>query len=99
MNSGKEAKPFRPGLAETFDKYSDFGLYTLKYHLQDHMVADIRRFGALSVLESDMCKHDHVQIKQVRKKLSKRTRKMMETINVTERRYKIALSYVKKKDD
>lgn len=36
---------------EAFDKNCDSGLYTLSYHVLDHIAEDVQRFGMLSVLD------------------------------------------------
>lgn len=43
---------FKTILVEKFNQYCDSGLDTLKYHLLDHMVEDLQRFGTLSVKDS-----------------------------------------------
>lgn len=42
---------------KNFDRYSESILHTVKYHLLDHIVEDIPRVGAISVLYS--CSYDH----------------------------------------
>lgn len=57
-------------LVETFDEDCNFGLYTLKYHLLDPKVINIKRFGKESVLNSILNENFHVLIKQVYKRTS-----------------------------
>lgn len=45
-------KDFKPMLVHTFDEHCKLGLYTLKYHLVGHIMADLRISGTLSVLHS-----------------------------------------------
>lgn len=75
----------------TFEGHCDFGLYTLKYHLFDHMVADIRVFRTPSVSYCSPYKHYNVHINQTHRRkaygrnLRKRQTRMMETVNRIDR--------------
>lgn len=48
---------------DTSHDHYDFGSYTLKYHLLDHMVGELRKFRTLSVFYSSTIGHINVQIK------------------------------------
>lgn len=48
---------------EMFERDCDFDLCILEYYLLDHMVDNIRRFGALSILDSSLYEHFIVHIK------------------------------------
>lgn len=80
----EKIKVFKSLLVKKFREHYDFGLFTLNYHLHNHMVGDIRRFGTLFILGSCQFRHFIVHIyPQYRKRTSQRGRtKMMETVRV-----------------
>lgn len=94
----ERVKEFKRELVERFDDHCESGLYTLKFHLLDHMVEDIRKFGTLSVLDGSPFEHFNVHIKQAYRKTSqRRSTRMMETVGVIERRYDGRCGYVGEK--
>lgn len=64
----KRTKAFKRMLVQMLEEHCDTGLYTRTYHLQDHMVEDIRSFRTLSVLDSNPYKHFPVHIKPASKR-------------------------------
>lgn len=70
-------------LVNAFDQHCDSGLYTLRFHLFDHMVKDIHIFGTLYVSDSIPYKHFNVHIKQAYKRISQRRQiRVMEMVGV-----------------
>lgn len=69
--------------------YEDFqmsGMGTLKFHLLDHIGADIRRMGALQFCDAGIYEHSHVRFKNMYRGTSKRRDSVMEeTIQDMER--------------
>lgn len=51
-------------LAQIFDKHCDLGMNTVKYHLHEHVMENIRRFGALYALRCSPFGHWSEHIKQ-----------------------------------
>lgn len=49
---------------EIIDEHDDFGLYSLKYCIPEHIVEKIRRPRPLSVLDRSPYQHSNVQISQ-----------------------------------
>lgn len=47
-----EMVAFKRILVETFDEHCVQGYHTLKYNLQNHMLKYLRRFQAVSILDS-----------------------------------------------
>lgn len=45
---------FKKVLKEVLGEYCDSALYTLQYHVLDHMMEDIRDFGTVSVLDGGL---------------------------------------------
>lgn len=96
MNLEGRVKVLKRVLIETFDERCDSELYTLKYHVLDHMLEGIQNFGTLSFLESILYEHLNVHTKQVYRITSQRTQtRMTETVNVVNRNYERVLSYGK----
>lgn len=96
----KRLKEFKKIFVDTVDERCDSGLYFLEYHLLDHMVGDLQRFGKLSVLDSCRYAHFNLHIKQTCERNSRRRpTSMMEMVNMIERSYESALSCKKKGDD
>lgn len=46
-------KEFKKMVRDAFDEHCDSGLYTLKYHLLENMVEEIKRFETLSNLDGN----------------------------------------------
>lgn len=69
-----------------FTKHCDSDLFTVKYHLLDHMGENIRRFRTLPVPESgpSECFNVHVR-KAYRRTSQKGQTKTIEIVNVMER--------------
>lgn len=65
----KLKKMFDKAIQEQFGS----GLYTLKYPRLNHMVDDMRRFGALSVLDSSSYNHFNLNIKHAYKEFAGKT--------------------------
>lgn len=57
---GKRVKQFKKMLIETFYEHCVCGLYTVKYHLLNHMAEATQTFQALSV--SDNSPYDHFNV-------------------------------------
>jgi len=55
-----------------FSKYVERGLYTLKFHLLDHLVDDIEKYSSLAYLDAGPYEHYNAVIKQFYRKTSKR---------------------------
>lgn len=56
---------------KTFDEYNDSNLHTVKFHVLEHIVKNIRRFCTVSVLDSSPFKYLNVHIKQANNELRK----------------------------
>ena len=73
-----EIKIFKTKMVGLFHDCCPNGLGTLKFHLFDHIVDDIRRFGTISVLSASPFEHFNLHIKSAYRSTSKRllTREM-----------------------
>lgn len=99
-NLERMVKQFRRTLLQTINEHCDSSLYTLKYHVLDHVVEYIQRFGTSSVLHSSPYEHFNVHIDQAYKRnLQRKRTKTIATVSLTERSYKRAVSYGKKEND
>lgn len=54
--SGSEVSEFNKEFVDLFSSQCSLNVHTLKFHLLDHMLEDVKRFGERSVLEES----DHV---------------------------------------
>lgn len=86
-------RAFKRVLVEIFDEHCDLGLYMLKYYLSGRMVGDPRKLETLSILASSPYEHFHAHTKRSYSRILQRRRtRIMETVNVLQRRYKTALT-------
>lgn len=74
-------------IVSQYGPHSTTGLYTLKFHLLDHLPEDISRFGSLSMLDASPYEHFNTVIKNAYRQTSQRlVTRMDEMINVLEKR-------------
>lgn len=86
-------------MVERFEGNGDSAPYTVKYHLADHTVEHIRRFGTQFVLDRSQDEYLTVHIKEEKKRATQRRRTgMIETVNMIERSYKRAVAYGQKEN-
>ena len=75
-------------VVEFFGAYCETGLFTLKFHMLDHMVTDIRKFGTLSVLSASQFEHFNTDIKKAVRQTSQRvSTRMDETVIAISNQY------------
>jgi len=80
---GNRVLQFKEAVIAFFGDYCDKGVFTLKFHLLDHMVDDLRRFGSLSVLDASAYEHFNTDIKSAVRRTSQRNQfRMDETVGV-----------------
>lgn len=76
-----EIREFKSVVEGAFASHCPSGLYTLKYHLLDHLVEDLERFGSISFMDAGPFEHFNVVIKQSYRMTSRRlTTRMDETV-------------------
>ena len=68
----KEVSAFKEDISKLFGPHCKTGLQTLKFHLLDHMVLDLERFGSLRVLSASPYEHFNLFVKQAYNSTSKR---------------------------
>jgi len=79
----KKIYNFKKTVMQFYGKYCEKGLFTLKFHLLDHMVEDMRKFGTLSVLDASAYEHFNTDIKAAVRRTSQRSQyRMDETVAV-----------------
>lgn len=65
----------------TFEKHCEHGIHTLKFHLLDHVVEDLSKFGGLNILDASPYEHFNTFFKQSYRSTSKRiATRMDETV-------------------
>jgi hypothetical protein len=80
-NMRSQIQSFKRMVSDLFSSEFPRVLLTLKFHLLDHMVCDIERFGSLKVLCASPFEHYNLFIKQAYSSTSKRLRtRSMETV-------------------
>ena len=73
---------FKGKTVKLFEPYVDTGLFTLKFHLLDHLVEDLSKFTSLDFLSAGPYEYYNTKIKQSYRKTSKRRATAMEeTVN------------------
>lgn len=66
-----------------FDKQREFGLYTLKCHLFDHLVKSNERLGNLEIMHASMLERVNVHIKLAyRRRFQQQGSEMLEKIEL-----------------
>lgn len=69
----------------TFKAHCKTGLFTLKFHLPDYVVDDVKKFGSLNIFSASSLKQSHVHMKNVyRCRPQKRQSRPEETVSVLE---------------
>ena len=63
---------FKINVTSVFQPHCETGLSTLKYHLLDHLVTDLERFGSIRVLSASPFEHFNLHIKKAYGASSKR---------------------------
>ena len=63
---------FKRQTVQLFEPYVDTGLFTLKFHLLDHLVEDLSKFTSLDFLNAGPYEYYNTKIKQSYRKTSKR---------------------------
>lgn len=74
----KKVQYFKVLTIKTFQDFCVSGLFTLKFHLLDHMVEDMERFGSLQVLDASAFEHYNTDIKAAIRRTSQRKSSCME---------------------
>ena len=73
---------FKQTCKDIFEKHVNRGLFTLKFHLLDHLVEDLRKYGTLDFLDAGPYENYNATIKGFYKLTSKRKQTaFQETIN------------------
>ena len=75
-------KNFKRDVVTLFEPHCDSGLFTLKFHLLDHLCTDLRCFGTLAMLDAGPYEHFNHIIKMAYRKTSMRIKtRMDETVD------------------
>ena len=69
---------FKHQTVKLFEPYVDNGLFTLKFHLLDHLVEDLSKFASLDFLSAGPYEYYNTKIKKSYRKTSKRRATAME---------------------
>lgn len=68
---------FKHIFVDLFARYQPSGMGTLKFHLLDHLVDDIKRLGSISVMDAGPFEYSHTLFKQQYRGTSKRRHSAM----------------------
>lgn len=64
MKITSEIEQFRRIVERVFASHYPFGLYTLQFHLLDHLVEDLEKFASISFTDPRPFEHFNILIEQ-----------------------------------
>lgn len=77
---------FKKEAVELYESYQASGMGTLKFHLLDHLVDDLRRMGGIHTLDAGLYEHSHARVKRWYNRTSKRrATAMSESMEILQR--------------